>query len=254
MRDAWLDLLLGSSCGVCGLPGRILCDLCESSLPRCASVAWPTPPPPGLALPVAAGEYGGGLRELINAHKERQQFSLAKPLGAMLAASVRTLLATLGEAQPETCLLVPVPSRGVVIRTRGHDPMLRVSRHAAGLLRKWGHPVVVGRLLRSAGAVDQTGLRAEERRANLTGSMRCTPGAAAGRRTRPPEAHLIIADDVLTTGATAREAQRALEDCGLLVVGIATIAATSKQVATSRPGRIPGVPYPFHPPTTSVYP
>ena len=231
MRDAWLDLLLGSSCGVCGLPGRVLCDLCESSLPRSASVAWPTPSPPGLALPVAAGEYAGGLRELVNAHKEHRQFSLARPLGAMLATSVRAILDRLGEGG--ACLLVPVPSRGPVVRARGHDPMLRVSRHAAGVLRRWGHPVMVERLLRSAGvARDQTGLRAQERSVNLAGSMRCASRAAARRRTRSPDARLVVADDVLTTGATAREAQRALEDSGLRVVGIATIAATSKQFPT----------------------
>jgi len=233
VRDAWLDLLLGSSCGVCGLPGRVLCDLCESRLPRAARVAWPTPAPAGLALPVAAGEYAGGLRELVNAHKEHRQFSLARPLGTMLATSVRTILDGLGEGEGGPFLLVPVPSRGPVVRARGHDPMLRVSRQAAGVLRRWGHPVLVARLLRSAGvARDQSGLRAQERSANLAGSMRCA--TRARRRARAPDTRLVIADDVLTTGATAREAQRALEDRGLHVVGIATVAATVKQLPAPR--------------------
>lgn len=232
MRDAWLDLLLGSSCGVCGLPGRVLCDLCAGTLPRSARVAWPTPCPPGLALPVAAGEYDGGLKVLVNAHKEGQQFSLVRPLGAMLAASVREVLDRHDLATSGPGLLVPVPSRGRVVRARGHDPMLRVSRRAAALLRRWGYPVVVERLLRSAAvAQDQTGLLAEERAANLAGTLCCASGQAARRRTRTPDARVIVADDVLTTGATAREAQRALEDCELLVVGIATIAATRKRLA-----------------------
>ncbi|HZJ07708.1 MAG TPA: ComF family protein [Nocardioidaceae bacterium] len=231
MRDAWLDLLLGSSCGVCGLPGRVLCELCASALPRSAGVAWPTPCPPGLVLPVAAGEYDGGLKALVNAHKERQQFSLVRPLGAMLAASVRAVLDHHDTGTSGKCLLVPVPSRGRVVRARGHDPMLRVSRRAATLLRRWGYPVVVERLLRSAVvAQDQTGLLAEERAANLAGSLCCAPGQAARRRNRTPDARVIVTDDVLTTGATAREAQRALEDCELLVVGIAAIAATRKRL------------------------
>lgn len=229
MRDAWLDLLLGSSCGVCGLPGRVLCHLCATSLPRSASVAWPTPCPPGLALPVAAGAYDGGLKLLVNAHKERRQFSLAKPLGAVLAASVSTLLRQTEQEASGVCVLVPVPSRGRVVRTRGHDPMLRVSRHTAALLRRWGQPAVVGRLVTSATAAqDQAGLGAEERAANLAGSMRCATRAAR-RPGRLTAARIVIADDVLTTGATAREAQRALEEGGLPVVGIATVAATRRR-------------------------
>ena len=235
MRDAWLDLLLGSSCGVCGLPGRVLCHLCASSLPRSASVAWPTPCPPGLALPVAAGRYDGGLKVLVNAHKERRQFSLAKPLGVVLAGSVSKLLELSEWEPPGDCVLVPIPSRGRVVRARGHDPMLRVSRHAAALLRRWGHPAVVERLVRNASvAQDQAGLGAGERAANLAGSMRCATRAVARRRARTTSARLVVVDDVLTTGATAREAQRALEEeGGMRVVGVATVAATSRRVPVS---------------------
>ncbi|MBV9831208.1 MAG: hypothetical protein JOZ82_06390, partial [Marmoricola sp.] len=41
---------------------------------------------------------------------------------------------------------------------------------------------------------------------------------------------LVVCDDVLTTGATAREAQRALEDTGLPVRSIVTVAATRRRV------------------------
>ncbi len=230
MRDAWLDLLLGSRCGVCGLPGRILCDVCADSLPRSAEVAWPTPAPAGLALPVAAGEYDGGLKELVNAHKERSQFALARPLGVMLAHAVRTLLEQTADQDARPCVLVPVPSRGPVVRERGHDPMLRTSRHAAGLLRRWGRPVVVERLLRSVAPVqDQAGLHASDRATNLAGSMCCRSAWHVRRPAPVPAARYVVADDVITTGATAREAQRALEERGLAVAGIAPVAATRRR-------------------------
>ncbi|HEY0949869.1 MAG TPA: ComF family protein, partial [Nocardioides sp.] len=49
---------------------------------------------------------------------------------------------------------------------------------------------------------------------------------------RRPRARLLVCDDVLTTGSTAREAQRALESVGLAVAGHAAIAATRRR---SRP-------------------
>ena len=230
MRDAWLDLVLGSSCTICGVPGRLLCGQCHRQLPCTARPAWPTPCPAGLALPVAAGEYDGALRALINAHKERAQFGLATPLGHVLAAAVASLSA--GSATP--LLLVPVPSRPAVVRARGHDPMLRVTRAASRRLRRTGVPVLVGRLLRPAAAVrDQAGLDAGERAANLTGSMHCPVSVARRYRRRWPAAGLVVVDDVLTTGATAREAQRALEAAGFQVRGIATVAATRKRFPLS---------------------
>lgn len=227
MWDVAADLVLGSVCAVCARPGRLLCPACDRALPRRGAPAWPTPTPPGLAPPFAAGEYGGPLRALVNAHKERRAFVLARPLGHVLASVVADLLREEGRPGPDRgapVVLVPVPSRRAVVRARGHDPLLRLTRHAAARLRRGGSPAVVHRLLRPAGAVrDQAGLDAAERAVNLAGSLRAARG---GGRAGPG---LVVVDDVLTTGATAREAQRALEDAGHRVRGIATVAATRRR-------------------------
>lgn len=199
-------------------------------------MAWPTPTPPGLAPPFAAGAYDATLRAMVLAHKERRVLALADPLGRLLATSAATALTAL-RPRPGPVLLVPVPSRPSVVRSRGHDPTLAMTRRAARHLRGEGGdgPVVVGRLLRSRpGVADQAGLTAGERRANLTGSMAC-PAAAVHRLRRVLDhAHVVVCDDVLTTGATAREAQRALEASGLRVLGISVVAATSRRSPGAR--------------------
>jgi predicted amidophosphoribosyltransferase len=229
LLDACLDLLLGSACVGCRRPGRPLCARCRADLPGVAAPAWPTPTPPGLAPPFATGPYDDLLRAMVLGHKERRVLALGRPLGQQLAVAVAAAVAGLppGEAP---LVLVPVPSRPAAVRARGHDPTLTMTRRAAAEMRSAGRPAVVGRLLRSRpGVADQAGLTAGERHANLAGSMACP--AAAVRRLRLPRAHVIVCDDVLTTGATAREAQRALEAAGVPVRAVATVAATVRRAA-----------------------
>ena len=69
----------------------------------------------------------------------------------------------------------------------------------------------------------------------MSGSM-FVPGERMRRwaATAPGRVAVVICDDVLTTGATAREAQRALVAVGLSVIGFATAAATTRHL-TPRP-------------------
>jgi predicted amidophosphoribosyltransferase len=234
MRDSWLDLVHGAVCVGCTTPGRALCEECLPRLPTRGIHVRPTPCPEGLAPCFAAGEYDDLLRAMVLAHKEHGVFSLADPLGRALQAAASCAM------DPEILtFLVPVPSRPAVVRTRGHDPVLRFARVAARRLRGTGHRVRVSQVLEQRGPVhDQAGLGAVERAANLTGSM-CVRVAARKALARTGEpASLLLCDDVLTTGATAREAQRALEDSGLRVRSVVTVAATRKRLPPA-PGPVP---------------
>jgi predicted amidophosphoribosyltransferase len=241
-RDAGRDLLLGTACVGCGSPGRALCDACESSLPGSGHLTWPTPTPEGLAPPFTGGEYDGLLKALVNAHKERGAFSLATPLGRVLGDVAASLLDAAGWPRAAPVSLTPVPSRAAVVRRRGHDPLLRVARAAATRLRARGTPATVSRLLVAGAAVqDQAGLDAAARAVNLAGTMR-----PARRGIIRPAGVLVVVDDVLTTGATAREAQRALEAAGVPVLGVATVAATRRRrtpVAPSTRRGDPSLPF-----------
>lgn len=229
LHHSAVDLYLGGRCAGCGAPGAILCPACRATLPDSASLCWPDPTPRGLAAPYAVGPYDGLLRDLVLGHKERGLTGLRRPLGDLLARSVEQALLDAGAVG--SVLLVPVPTRRASARARGRDPLLEVTRSAAtALARGPGRQVVVGRLLRSRpGVVDQAGLGADARRANLAGSMACRAESVRRVGARLGAAHLVVCDDVLTTASTAREAQRALEAVGLPVLAVATVAATPRR-------------------------
>lgn len=232
LLDAAADLLLGSACLGCERPGRPLCPTCREGLPAVAGLRCPTPCPPGLAPSYSTGAYAGALRALVLAHKERQLLSLAGPLGGQLALAAGVALCEQRAVSGAPVLLVPVPSRPRVVRSRGHDATLALTRRAARQLARppEGKRVRVARLLRlRPGVADQAGLSAGERRDNLHGALAVHAGRAAALARREEAVHVLVCDDVLTTGATAREAQRALEAVGIPVLAVATVAATRRR-------------------------
>ncbi|WP_416956515.1 ComF family protein [Nocardioides sp. T5] len=234
MLDEALDLFLGSRCVGCDLPGRMLCPTCRGCLSRTPRVAWPTPVPDGLVTPWVVEAYDGAVRALVVGHKDRGQWGHRRVLGDLLARAVHGAAAELDPGAP--LLLVPVPSRPGAGRRRGYEATAALTRVAASHLRR-DRPAVVVPLLVSRGAADQAGLDAGGRAANMAGSMRCpsTSLARVGRRLR--EAHVVVCDDVLTTGSTAREAQRALEAVGLPPVAVAAVAATRRRGSAPRTDR-----------------
>lgn len=235
MRDAWSDLLLGSRCAGCGRPGRVLCPDCTGALPRAGQESRPDPAPPGLPPTFAADWYADPLRRLILAHKEQQAFALARPLGRVLAAVLGSAVEAI-EPPPGTLLvLVPVPSSRGSTRRRGHDPVLRMVRVAAGTLIADGHRARVCRLLRLSGPVsDQAGLDAVARAANLAGRLAVRSAAHRALSRTGCGVLVLLCDDILTTGATLAEAHRALTAVGLPVTAAATLAATRRRHRGSR--------------------
>ena len=71
-------------------------------------------------------------------------------------------------------------------------------------------------LVRLRTTAPQTELAADERRANVAGAFAAAP-AVAGR-------HVVLIDDVFTTGATVGECARALHLAGARRVGVLTVA------------------------------
>jgi predicted amidophosphoribosyltransferase len=213
----------------------MLCVGCHGLLPGRASISWPQPTPPGLVTPWATADYDGVVREMIVGHKDRGQFAFRRVLADLLVESV------LGAAgsRDQHLVLVPVPSRPGSSRRRGYDPMGTLVRLSVLRLRREGRSASAAPILVSSrSVVDQAGLSATQRSVNLAGSMACPSPRLARLALRHTHGSVVICDDVLTTGATASEAQRALAAVGLTPAGIAVIAATRRRFPTQSRGSL----------------
>ena len=221
--DAWADLVHGSACIGCAMPGRPWCASCARMLGKGlvpSDLPLEIPGVPGACM----GEYDDWLKSMILAHKERSAWSLADPLGQLLAQATLSLAHRGGWLESERAIvLVPIPSRRSTVRRRGHNPSLRMTCAASAHLRSAGVDARTLPLLRLRFPVrDSVGLSAVARRRNLDDAFAVEPRARGTLRGSQP-ARLVVCDDVMTTGATAREACSALALAGLPVSGFATV-------------------------------
>lgn len=200
-----LALLLAASCAGCGEPETMLCASCREGL-RAAPREWTSPG--GLRV-CAAMSFESVAARCIRRVKDEGETLLARPLGEALGEVLHEVLA---ESPGESVLVVPVPTTRAAYRRRGYRvPDLLVRRAGAA----------PSRLLSTRGrSTDQRGLDAEGRAQNVRGTMRAR---------RPGEGHVVVlVDDVVTTGATFDEAERALRAAGFHVLAALALAATPR--------------------------
>lgn len=107
----------------------------------------------------------------------------------------------------ERAALVPVPLAAVKQRARGYN---QAECLAEAFGARWQLPVWTEVLTRTRATPSQTSLTPGERLANVHGAFSCADGAAA----QVAGQHLILVDDVFTTGATLNACATALFDAG----------------------------------------
>jgi predicted amidophosphoribosyltransferase len=208
-----LDLILPLECGGCGAPSTRWCDACAIQLSVAAGQPHVVSPRIDPQVPVfALGRYAGTRRRAILAMKEQGRSDLVAPLARALAVGVHRLLTWGMVETPLT--IVPAPTRRSAARRRGGDPVARLARAAVA-----GHPdvTVVPALRLKALARDSVGLGTSARERNIAGRV-----LLCGQR---PRTEVVIVDDIVTTGATARESVRTLRAAGIPVAAVLAIAA-----------------------------
>lgn len=219
--EAGVDLLLGGVCVGCGRPGLALCQHCTAALVKVPFPTAPEPTPPGFPVTYAVNDYDGVAKAAILAHKEEGRLALARPLGTALASAVIGLVSVTPQPVPAVTL-VPAPSSRSAVRSRGHDPLLRITRVAVRRLRDAEVAATYAPVVTAVRQVaDQSGLGSSARACNLAGAFRVTR--------RVPAGGVVVVDDVVTTGATAAETTRALRAVGADVLGVAVVAATVRR-------------------------
>jgi len=194
-------------CDRCGLPARALTPMpTELIRPDRLLCGGCRVDPPDWDWARAGAEYDGVVRDAIHAFKFRGKRALARPLAALI-----------GEQWPplagDVAALVPVPLGRPRQRERGfNQAALLAERLAPGL----GVAVRPRWLARVRDTQPQSELGAAERHANVHGAFAARE-EVAGR-------HVVVVDDVLTTGATAAECARALRAAGAARVGVVAVA------------------------------
>ena len=217
--DAAAELLWPTRCVACDMPGELLCEDCRAHMPW-IDQRWACPvcgAPYGWLTCTACGSQGTwepravvcalGFNkissQMVACLKDQGELRLAKVNAAAMACALdeaRGWPASDGFARFDHNRLDGlcfVPATPKAYARRGFDHMELVSRELASLTGVG----LLDVLARASGA-DQRALDRNARASNLTGSISVVDDVAGMR--------LLLVDDVITTGASIREAARAL--------------------------------------------
>jgi ComF family protein len=167
------------------------------------------------------------MRDAIHSLKYEHLRPAAGRLGAMLAHAISQLSA---EA-PAEMLVVPVPLHPSKLAQRSFNQARLLAADGVAALKKtrpgWRLTLASSTVVRQRATESQAGLTPRQRRLNVRGAFVVPdPQAISGR-------HVLVVDDILTTGATARSVAQVLLRAGAANVWIATLARARQALGYS---------------------
>lgn len=221
------ELLWPTRCVACEMPGELVCEECREDLPWiCQRWACPDCGAPFGFLTctecehdwetraaVCALGFAGTPARMVSCLKDAHELRLASVIAAAMATALDEASAWPARdgcarfdshAIDAVCF---VPATSAAFARRGFDHMELVSR---ALCREEG--LELADVLVRPHSLDQRSLGREERAANLAGTISVRDDVSG--------LDLLLLDDVITTGASVREATRAL-----LARGAASVTA-----------------------------
>lgn len=201
-----LRLLFPDRCSGCARLGTLLC-------PQCRNAFQPYPiqserMPTSLANVTILYLFNGPLRQVVHHYKYRSVRRLAQPLGQLMAEQWQ-------QRKHPIDAIIAVPLHHTRQAERGFNQAEELARVIAGVLHV---PLLEGGLVRVRATAQQARLDAQARARNMR-------GAFAWQSTAPP-AHVLLIDDILTTGATMGACAEVLGTAGAQYVSGLALART----------------------------
>ncbi|PCI68474.1 MAG: phosphoribosyltransferase [Piscirickettsiaceae bacterium] len=221
----WLNkiqsILYPYTCFLCNQPGNNQLDLCDtchsgfSSLSICCDIcgiAMKTKEshvcgrclasPPHYDKITTLFEYQDDIKQLVLSLKFNAKVSAARTIGKLMASHFSN-----HHNMPDA--LLPVPLHKKRLRERGFNQSELIAEH---LHQQLNIPLLQQFCIRTRNTINQTSLKAAERRQNLKNAFHC----------KNPQTikSIAVIDDVVTTGSTANEIARTLKKAGVKHVEI----------------------------------
>ena len=209
--ESLVSLLFPPRCAFCGKPGvRGVCPACEKALPYCKT---PLHERAEIGACLAPLKYEGIVRDALLRYKFHGGQSSSAGFGGILAQATAEHFG----GQFDLVTYVPVSKKRK--QERGYDQSYLLARE---MCRLWDtRPETLLQKMKNNPAQSSLTSR-EERKKNVAGAY------AAVNEEKIRGKRILLVDDILTTGATLREAAGVLRAAGAENVICATLAAADE--------------------------